>query len=328
MKKIPSFWFSGRPSLRAILLSPISALYHAATWRRAHRPALWRAPVPVICIGNLTMGGAGKTPTALAMAKYFKAQGKQVFFLSRGYGGRLKGPLLVTEKHSADDVGDEPLLLAQSASVCVSRDRVAGAKLCVKNGADVIIMDDGFQNPHLYKDLSVLVMDGGFGHGNEKVFPAGPLREKLENGLKRAKALVLIGPDKTDALYRIHTICPTLKVLRAQIEVCEEPALQGRKVLAFAGIGRPEKFYDTLRQMGAEIVAHKSFPDHYPYRREEIDALKKKAVEQKAVLVTTQKDKVRLDEEMARGVETVKIGLVWQDQNMLEAMLSPLMDER
>ncbi|SCA55855.1 Tetraacyldisaccharide 4'-kinase [Candidatus Terasakiella magnetica] len=322
--KAPSFWNFGKKTLRARLLSPIGALYHQATTRRANQQARWKAPVPVLCIGNITMGGAGKTPTALAIAHYLMEAGKSPIFLSRGYGGRLAGPVMV-EDHTAVGVGDEPLLLKQLAPVCVSADRVAGAKMCVEQGADVIIMDDGYQNPHLYKDVSILVVDGGFGHGNEKVFPAGPLREKLTTGLARAQGLILIGEDKTGSLARIGNIRPDLPLIKAEIQVDPRDDLKGKKLLAFAGIGRPEKFFETLRSLGAELCEEVGFADHHPYSNEEINALKERAKNQGASLITTQKDRMRLPENMKKDIDWIKISLVWQGLDVLKPVLSPLL---
>ncbi|WP_417822241.1 tetraacyldisaccharide 4'-kinase [Terasakiella sp.] len=325
MKQAPSFWGYGYNSLWETVLSPLACLYNKITCTRAERPALWKAPIPVICIGNLTMGGAGKTPTAMAIAQYLQAAGKNPYFLSRGFGGHMKGPLMVGG-HGTHEVGDEPLLLKEIAPVCVSRDRVAGAKLCVKKGADVIVMDDGFQNPHLHKDVSFLVVDGGYGHGNEKVFPAGPLRESLQSGLQRADGLVLIGADMTGALERVQRIRADIPVLQAYIQPLDRPDLVGRKVLAFAGIGRPEKFFETLRTMDCDLLDCVPFPDHHPYLIDDIRPLRERAKLAGARLITTRKDYMRLPKEFAQEVDVIKISLVWQGEDMLKAVLSKITD--
>ncbi|WP_240796843.1 tetraacyldisaccharide 4'-kinase [Terasakiella sp. SH-1] len=293
------------------------------TTRRANQEARGQASAPVICIGNLTMGGAGKTPTAMAIAALLKQQGKTPFFLSRGYGGSLSGPVIVDD-HGAEQVGDEPLLLKQIAPVCVSHDRVAGADLCVRQGADVIIMDDGFQNPHLYKDMSLLVVDGGYGHGNEKVFPAGPLREKLASGLKRAHGVIMIGTDQTNSCERIQAVSSNIPLMKADIQVEDRADLAGQKVVAFAGIGRPGKFFDTVQRLGCIICETVSFADHHPYSLKELIALQEQGERYGAKLLTTQKDWVRLPEEMRKHVDYVKISLVWQDQDVVKALLASL----
>jgi len=324
LMQAPGFWQFGRNRWWSRVLCPLAGLYGKITTDRAQRPPRWKAPVPVICIGNLTMGGAGKTPTSIALAQFFKAQGKNPIFLTRGFGGHMKGPLMVGA-HGTHDVGDEPLLLKEIAQVCVSRDRVGGAKLCVQKGADVIIMDDGFQNPDLHKDLSLLVVDGGYGHGNERVFPAGPLRETLKNGLARADGVVLIGKDETGALARVAALRSDLPVIEARIEPIPRDDLQGRKVIAFAGIGRPEKFFTTLREMGCDLVETIPFPDHHPFVKDDIRPLCDKAKRMGARLLTTRKDLMRVPKEFAPEVDSIKIKLVWQQNNVVKALLSRIM---
>lgn len=322
--KAPKFWEFGQYSLCGALLTPFGAFYNLVTRARAHKEPQWSAPIPVICIGNLTMGGAGKTPTALAVVAYLIAQGRKPFFLSRGYGGQLSGPVMVTDQTS-HDVGDEPLLLAQYAPVCVSHDRVAGAKLCVEQGADVIVMDDGYQNPHLKKDLSLVVVDGGYGHGNEKVFPAGPLRESLESGLARANAVVLIGDDVTGAWDRISSVRKDLPILKARISAQERSDIQDGAYVAFAGIARPQKFFDTLAALGGTIKATKSYPDHYAYHSVDIEELQAQAMAHQAKLITTEKDAVRLPASVRVNVDTLKITLVFEGEDVLKPVLSPIL---
>jgi len=321
MRTAPEFWAYGKKSPWPFLLSPLGAVYNIATSRRAVKTPRYKAPIPVICIGNLIMGGAGKTPTAMAVARYLKSLGMNPYFLSRGFGGHMKGPLIVGP-HGTHEVGDEPLLLKQIAPVCVSADRVAGAKLCVKKGADVIIMDDGFQNPHLHKDLSLVVVDGGYGHGNGKVFPAGPLRETLKSGLKRADAVVLIGEDKTGAVARMKQVVSDLPILRAYIKPEERDGIEGRRLVAFAGIGRPEKFFETLAEMGGDVVEAVSFPDHHPFVKDDIKVLKDKAKDRQAILMTTEKDFMRLPKEFSQGVDIIKISLVWEGEDVLKPVFA------
>lgn len=322
--KAPQFWNHGENSIYAVCLSPFASLYNAITTRRANKPASFKAAMPVLCVGNLIMGGAGKTPAAISLAQLLIDAGKRPVFLSRGYGGKLSGPVMV-EDQPAYDVGDEPRLLRQIAPVCISADRVAGAKLCMEQDADIIIMDDGFQNPHLHKDVSLLVIDGAFGHGNEKTFPAGPLRETLKNGLKRANGVILIGEDKTGTIQHIQQITPTLPILQAFIKPSDTPDIQGQKLVAFAGIARPEKFFETVKDLGGIITAQKSFPDHHSFSDAELDTLQILADTNDARLITTEKDWVRLPEEMRKNVDVIKITLAWDAPDMVKPVLSSLL---
>jgi tetraacyldisaccharide 4'-kinase len=291
----PAFWW--RPAgVAAGLLSPLAAVYGFVAERRMARPGA-RAGVPVICIGNPTLGGAGKTPTAIAVAQLLQAAGRRPFVLSRGYGGSLAGPVPVDPAtHRADDVGDEPLLLAGTVPTVVARDRVAGAAAAHGSGADVIVMDDGFQNPALAKDLAILVVDGRRALGNGRVFPAGPLRAPLDPQLHRAHALVVVGPgaagDRIAAMAEGRRVPVFRAVLEPDRTVLGE--LEGRPVLAFAGIGDPEKFFATLRYAGIDIRVQRAFPDHHRYGRGEALDLVARAKRDKLVPVTTEKDFVRL----------------------------------
>ena len=316
--RAPEFW--GRDAgWQAALLAPLAGLYALAARARQRKPG-WMAPVPVICVGNLVVGGAGKTPAALAIQHYLGERGLAAHFLSRGHGGRLPGPLRVDpERHSAADVGDEPLLLAAQAPAWIARDRAAGAKAAIAGGAPALILDDGFQNPGLEKTVSLIVVDGGYGFGNGRVLPAGPLRETVEDGLARAQAVVLVGEDVTGTAERLAGRLP---VLTARLEPGAGQALEGRRLLAFAGIGRPEKFFATLRQNGAELVETTAYPDHHPYDPAEIDTLVRRARSQEAVPITTRKDWVRLTAEQKRQIEVLDIQLVWDDP----AGLAPLFD--
>lgn len=288
--RAPEFWNRHDPMSRLAIaaLTPLGSLYGATVRWKARRAKPYRPPIPVICIGNLTAGGSGKTPIAIAVADAVIARGKNPFFLTRGYGGRLEGPVVVRKQHTAEDVGDEPLILSRKSPTVVSRDRRAGAALGAERGADVIIMDDGHQNFAIAKDLSMVVVDGETGFGNGRILPAGPLREPVQQGLARADAVIVMGPGT-----------PELEgfagpVLHATAEPLPGAALNGRRVVAFAGIGRPRKFADSLEAQGAEIVEMVAFPDHHRYSPSEIAMLKGKARDQNAQLITTEKDHVRL----------------------------------
>jgi tetraacyldisaccharide 4'-kinase len=291
----PRFW--GRPAgLACSLLSPAAAIYGALTSRRM-RGSGRSVGVPVICIGNPTLGGAGKTPTAIAVARMLQAAGRRPFLLSRGYGGAARGPLQVdVAVHRATEVGDEPMLLARVAPTIVARNRVAGAALARASGADVIVMDDGFQNPSLHKDLSILVVDGGRGVGNGLVCPAGPLRAPLVTQLAFAHALMLVGDGAAGDAVATQARARGLPVFHARLapDAAALAALRGRKALAFAGIAIPDKFFATLADAGIEVRAAVAFPDHHRYRRHEALDLIARAEREDLVPVTTEKDEVRL----------------------------------
>jgi tetraacyldisaccharide 4'-kinase len=264
----------------------------------------YRSRLPVICVGNFTAGGGGKTPTAIAVAKLLAELGAKPAFLTRGYGGTSAGPIPVTDGHSADEVGDEPLLLAAAAPTLVSADRAAGAKAIEGSEASVIVMDDGFQNPSLAKDLSLVVVDAAAGIGNGLIMPAGPLRAPLEAQLVRAGALVVIGDGGRAARLIEDFTRQGKKVLKARMAPRQDKRWLGvLPVIGFAGIARPEKFFATLRDNGARLIDARAYPDHYRYSERQARSLLKEAKDYNAMLVTTEKDYVRLpdDEDSARG---------------------------
>jgi tetraacyldisaccharide 4'-kinase len=291
----PPFWWWPDGGIAAAMLAPLAAVYGAVAARRlAQRGA--RAGVPVVCVGNPTVGGAGKTPTALAVARMLQADGETPVFLSRGYGGRLVGPVEVDPaRHRAADVGDEPLLLARAAPTIVARDRVAGARAARAAGASVIVMDDGFQNPSVEKDFSILVIDAKRGIGNGRIIPAGPLRAPLDGQLDRAQALVVVGAGDSGTVGN-EARKRALPVFGARL--APDPSVIGllgkSRVLAFAGIGDPEKFFTTLREAGIAVAATRSFADHHRYARAEVQALCEEAARSGLALVTTEKDLVRM----------------------------------
>jgi tetraacyldisaccharide 4'-kinase len=290
-----------------------------------------RIDISVICVGNPVAGGAGKTPTAIAIAGILKRSGRRPVFLSRGYGGRLAGPVQVDlARHRSGDVGDEPLLLARYAPAIVSRDRLEGASLAASLG-DVIVMDDGFQNPSLSKDLSLLVVDGGAGVGNGLCIPAGPLRAPLEDQLARAQGLVLIGKGAAGERVASAAASHGLAVHRAGLEPDGQTAtgLRGLDVLAFAGIGRPEKFADTLRSIGCDVVQLAAFGDHHRFTANEARTLLMAAERAQLTLVTTEKDMVRLNgaadasiRELARRSRVLPVTLVFEEGDALTAQIA------
>ena len=289
----PRFW-SVPGSLAGVLLSPLGALIGAVTVHRMGQPGE-AIGLPVICIGNPTVGGTGKTPTAIALLNALTARGARPFALLRGHGGREAGPLRVNlDRHGPADVGDEALLLARHAPTIVSRDRPAGARLALAEGATHVVMDDGFQNPSLVKDASLLLVDAAAGIGNGHVLPAGPLRAPLKPQLARADAVLVVGEGIAGLQAARDAGAPTIETGHLVPVARDAQALKGKRVLAFAGIGRPDKFFATLAAAGADVVARQAFPDHHPYGVDEITALVLKARVAGLTPVTTQKDAVRL----------------------------------
>ena len=318
--RAPDFWTGKDAGARAIVaaLTPLGWLYGASVeWKAAHTQS-YRARAKVICVGNLTVGGTGKTPVSIAIAEILAARGRKVCFLSRGYGGRVKGPLHVTNAVTALEVGDEPLLLARQAPVIVARDRSEGAKLADAQGADAIVMDDGHQNFTLKKDLSFVVVDQANGFGNGRVLPAGPLREPIVQGLRRADAVIVVGDGKSPI--------PELPipVLRARLVTPEMPELKGVRAVAFAGIGNPEKFFASLPKLGIEMADTRAFDDHHVYAQSEIARLKARAKNLGARLVTTEKDYVRLTEMEREGITAVPVRAAFDDPTALNRLLDRL----
>lgn len=319
--RAPEFWLTD--TLTARLLTPAAWLY--ASLGRALRAGATPARVglPVICVGNATAGGSGKTPTVLALAALLGGSGHAVHVVSRGHGGKLAGPLLVEpRRHTAAEVGDEPLLLAEAAPTWIARDRLAGARAAKAAGADLLLLDDGLQNATLFKDLSLLVVDGGAGLGNGRVHPAGPLREPWNEAVARAGAVVWVhAPDGRDLP---PPVLPPggASLLHARL-LPETSALgfAGQRVLAFAGIGRPGKFFATLRALGADIVAEQDFADHHCYDADEIMRLVETAHALSAKLVTTAKDFVRLPPEARAMVAVVRVRLEFAEPERLALLL-------
>ncbi len=323
--RAPAFWWREKPTLTARLLSPVGSLYGALTARRMSRAGEDPGP-PVICIGNFVAGGAGKTPTAIAITQLLLALGRRSVFLSRGYGSSADKPRLVDKAlDKAAEVGDEPLLLAAIAPCVVAADKLEGARACVAAGADVIVMDDGLQNPALTKALRIAVVDGAVGVGNGLCVPAGPLRAPLSSQWPHVDALVVIGEGAPGQAMALAAKALGKPVLHASL--APEPGmamgLAGREVLAFAGIGRPEKFFDTLRALGAEVVETEAFPDHHAFTPREIAGLHARAKRRGVALVTTEKDAARLGP-AAQQLLTLPVRLALEDEAGLCALLAGL----
>ncbi|MBV9532519.1 MAG: tetraacyldisaccharide 4'-kinase [Bradyrhizobium sp.] len=324
----PSFWHRGG-SWQSHLLSPAAALYGAIAGRRLVRKG-FDAGIPVLCVGNYHLGGAGKTPTVLALASILREFGERPIVLSRGYGGRRRGPLMVDPQwHSAGDVGDEPLMLAGHVPVVVACDRIEGVALAKSQAASAVLMDDGFQNPALAKDATLIVIDGKRGIGNGQVFPAGPLRAPLSRQLARTDALIVIGAGSAGRAIAAEVAARGKPVHSAHLE--PDPSavqkLKGKRVSAFAGIGDPDRFFKTLRASGIDVVREFPFADHHRFSRGEIGALAVEARREGLALVTTEKDLVRLRgaaefAAFAREVVPFPVTLQFEDLAQLKSFLS------
>lgn len=316
--KSPKFWYQPN-SVLGYIFEPLSWFYQigAALHQKLVQP--YRPSIPVISVGNLVLGGAGKTPMTIALAQKLQTMGRTPHIISRGYGGTLQGPIQVArEIHTYHQVGDEPLLLAKVAPTWVSKNRRAAVDLAIGEGADILLLDDGHQNYSLEKDICIVVISSIQGLGNGRVFPAGPLREPLENGLKKTTTLVCIGPENQELPVSLrHVHCPVIRAFMNPLnpQPCE--------VIAFTGIGHPEKFRQTLLEAGYQVKEFIPFPDHYPYLDEDIHALQRKAESARVPLITTEKDFVRLPPLYRSRVLTLPVSLKFQQNDKLEELLKP-----
>jgi tetraacyldisaccharide 4'-kinase len=317
----PGFWWR-KAALASGLLTPAAAAYGAVAARRMARPGA-RVKLPVLCVGNFTHGGTGKTPAALWLAKMLQDAGERPFCLSRGYGGSLTGPKLV-DVHGdvAAQVGDEALLLARVAPTVVARDRPAGAQAAIAAGASVIVMDDGLQNASLVKDFTIAVVDGRRGLGNGRVFPAGPLRAPLAAQLASSDALLVIGDGEAGRDIGAKAALP---LFHGRL-VADAAALKARRVLAFAGIGDPDKFFATAEAAGIAVARRQAFPDHHCFSAEEAAELIMRAEHDGLALLTTEKDRARMAGEpllvaLAARVHVLPVALAVDEADALRKLV-------
>lgn len=330
LRRAPHFWWRETPTLLARLLQPLGFLYGRITLRRMRQPGT-DAGLPVICVGNFIAGGAGKTPTAIAIARLLDERGEKPFVLMRGYGGRLAGPVEVDpDRHRAADVGDEPILMARHARTVIARDRLAGARLARGLGASIVVMDDGLQNPALVKQLKLAVVDGASGVGNGLCLPAGPLRAPLAEQVGETDAIIVIGPG--DAGERVAAIARAQKkpLLTATLKPADAAVarLHSRKVVALSGIGRPEKFAATLREAGATVAAEQAHGDHHAYTESDVAAAIAAAREHSALVATTEKDWTKLaplwPRDALNSLVVVPVALVFAEPADIAGLLAAL----
>jgi tetraacyldisaccharide 4'-kinase len=319
MLRAPKFW--NKKGILSKILLPFSWLYIYISNRRSCNISATKLPVPVICVGNLVMGGAGKTPMVIALVQMLQAMGYKPHIISRGYGAIVHGVKRVDpEKHNYLNVGDEPLLLAKLAPTWVSTNRLKAARAAVENNADVIVMDDGFQNNSIIKDINLIVVDAIQGFGNQYVFPAGPLREPFLNGLNKADATIVIGEGELSYLKS------SKKIFHAQFVQKEPLKKHGDSVIAFAGLGYPKKFKQSLKKAGFKIVEFHAYPDHHPYTITEIEKLLKRSQSMKVTLITTSKDSVRLPLRYKNKVAVFKVNLDILEKEELQKFLTEKMN--
>lgn len=312
---IPNFWRS--KNLLSFLLLPISWIYQFMSTKVSYVPKskVYKAKAQIITIGNVTIGGGGKTPVTISIAKILNNYTRSKFaILTKGYKGKLKGPIIVNPEHNIDEVGDEALLLSKDFTTCVAKDRLSGIKYLESLGYEVIITDDGLHDQRFKRNLTLMVVDTNFGFGNQEIIPAGPLRETILSGLKKTDLVVLIGSEKLDYKFPVNTV-----ILKANL--VSKVLLQNKKFIAFAGIGNPKKFFNSVKEAEGELVEKIAFADHHHYNKKDMERLLKLKQESEAELITTEKDYVRIDDDYKSQIRVLPVNIVWKDENTLLSKL-------
>ena len=324
MLKAPKFWYQKKDTYLSSSLYPFSLLFRFGTKIRNFISTKKQSPLPIICIGNIVVGGAGKTPVSLKIGKLLIKAGYKPHFISKGYAGLIKKNILVESWHSATSVGDESILLSKIAPTWIGIDRIFSSKLAKKEGADCLIMDDGFQNPTIQKDFSIIVINASQEFGNKRVMPAGPLRESIRRGLSRTNLVIVIG-ETSDELK--ETIPNNTPIFEAKFEIKKENKIfKGQNIIAFAGIAYPEKFFESLEEQGAKIVEKISYPDHYIYSENDLLSLAETANKTKSILVSTQKDFVRIPKSYRSLVNTLEGEIIFKNEELLVEILSNVIE--
>ncbi len=324
MLKAPKFWYKKEETIYSKALYPLSLFFRFGTKIRNLISLEKLSPLPTICIGNIVVGGAGKTPVAMKVCSMLIKSGYKPHFISKGYASIIKESTLVAPWHSAKSVGDESLLLAEIAKTWIGKNRIKSAQLAKKNGADCLIMDDGFQNPSISKDFSIVVVDGEQEFGNKRVMPSGPLRESIRRGFSRTNVIVVIGEIKKELKKLIPNSIP---IFRAKFKITEENIIfKGKNITAFAGIAYPNKFFKTLENQGAKIIKKISYPDHYIYDENDLLSLAEIANKTKTILVTTRKDFVRIPKSYRPIINTLEGKIVFEKEKELKNILSNVLE--
>ena len=326
MLKAPKFWYTKKDTYLSNALYPLSLIFRLGTKIRYVISKKKKANLPIICIGNIVVGGAGKTPVALKIGKMLKQGGYNPHFVSKGYGGIETNNTLIQSWHSPKSVGDESLLLSEVSSTWIGLNRNKSFELAKDNGADCIIMDDGFQNPTLQKDFSIIVVNSEQGFGNKRVIPSGPLRESITRGISRTNLVITIGEIKESIKSKIPKHIPIIKGLFKINN--EQKIFKGQKITAFAGIAFPEKFFNSLRNQKAKIVREISYPDHHIFDENDLLNLAEIANKNQSILVTTKKDFVRIPKSYRSLVNTLDGEIEFEDEKLVFEILSNVIENK
>ena len=324
MLKAPKFWYLKKDTYLSNSLYPFSLLFRLGTKLRIILSQKKNAELPIICIGNIVVGGAGKTPVSLKIGKMLRQAGYSPHFVSKGYSGIEKNNTLVQKWHSPKSVGDESILLSEVAPTWIGFDRNKSFNLAKEKGADCIIMDDGFQNPTIQKDFSIIVINEEQEFGNKRVMPSGPLRESITRGLSRTNLIIVIGTISKEIKTKIPIHIP---VINASFAISDENKIfKGQKITAFAGIAYPEKFFTSLAEQGARIVKEVIYPDHHIYHENDLLNLAEIANKTQSILVSTQKDFVRIPKSYRSLVNTLEGEIVFDNEELLLEILSNVVE--